>query len=53
MQKVKNKIYAAVVAVVLLVAAAISLLIPWHKESASAETVIAGSGRFAPTVTRE
>lgn len=53
MQKAKNKIYAAVVAVVLLVAAALSLLIPWRMKSASAETVIAGSGRFAPTVTIE
>ena len=53
MQKAKNKIYAAVVAVVLLVAAALSLLIPWQKKSASAETVIAGSGRFSPTVTIE
>lgn len=53
MQKARNKIYAAVVAVVLLVAAALSLLIPWQKKSASADTVIAGSGRFSPTVTIE
>ena len=53
MQKARNKIYAAVVAVVLLVAAALSLLIPWRMKSASADTVIAGSGRFSPTVTIE
>ena len=55
MQKAKNKIYAAVVAVVLLVAAALSLLIPWQKKSASAETapsVTKGyNGRFVPSLT--
>lgn len=51
MQKARNKIYAAVVAVVLLVAAALSLLIPWQKQSASAQQISEKSGIFYATFT--
>lgn len=51
MQKARNKIYAAVVAVVLLVAAALSLLIPWRMKSASAQQISEKSGIFYATFT--